>query len=745
MNSDRWQQVKEVLDAALKRSPEERVRFLDEACQNDDELRGEVETFLSSFGDAGSFLEKPAVGEVAEVIVNQEDKLTGGQSLGRYKILKQIGKGGMGEVYLSEDTRLRRQVALKVLPENIASDKERLLRFEREAYSASALNHPNILTIFEFGTENEVHFIATEYVEGETLREAINAGEMSLTDAVNIAEQTAFALSAAHAASIIHRDIKPENIMIRRDGIVKILDFGLAKLLQEKTENIDTEAATRAQVKTQVGMILGTVAYMSPEQARGKETDARTDIWSLGVLLYEMLSGKQPFSGETASDTIASTLTSEPVPLDEHNAPAELQRIVKKTLQKSAGERYQTAKDLLVDLRQLKKRLEIDAEIERTESPNEGKANTQLINATTTDKTPHAVSSAEYITSEIKQHKRGFAIGLIILLLATIGVGSWFYVNRDSSNYPNAAPIESIAVMPFVNASGNSDMEYLSDGMTESLITSLSQLPKLNVKARSSVFHYKGKEIKPNKVGQELSVQAILTGRVVQRGEQLTLSLELVDTKTENVLWSEQYNRKQTDLVSLQNEIVRDVSNKLRTKLSGSDEQRLTKNYTENTEAYQLYLKGRYQLNKRTEEDFKRGIEFFKQAIEQDPNYALAYAGLAEAYNQMGLWTTLPPSESFPKAKAAAERALQLDDTLAEAHTALAFTKFQYEWDFTGAERESQRAISLNPSYAAARELHGYQMYLANPHRFDEAIRELKTAQEIDPLSLSVGFNVILP
>ena len=352
---------------------------------------------------------------------------------------------------------------------------------------------------------------------------------------------------------------------------------------------------------------------------------------------------------------------------------------------------------------------------------------------------PRPTSSAGgHIPDGIKRTKRSFAVALAVLLLAAVGFGYWFFAHRSA----NATQIESIAVLPFVNASGNPDVEYLSDGMTESLISSLSQLPNLNVKARSSVFRYKGKDFDLRRIAQELKVQAFLTGRVVQRGQDMSLYIELVDATTEQAIWSESYNRQMTNLVSLQSEIARDVASKLQAKLSGADEQKFARNYTENTEAYQLYLKGRYQLNKRTEEDFKRGIELFRQAVEQDPNYALAYAGLADAYNQMGAWTTLPPSESFPKAKAAAERALRLDDTLAEAHTALAFAKFQYEWDFAGAEREYQQAISLNPNYATARELHGYQMYLASPHRFNDAMQELNTAHGLDPLSLSVKQNM---
>jgi serine/threonine protein kinase len=488
-------------------------------------------------------------------------KIAAHTKLGRYEILSPIGAGGMGEVYLAEDTRLHRKVALKILPENIAADKERLLRFEREAQAASALNHPNIITIHEIGEIEDQLFIATEFIEGETLRQKIEKNDLDVYESVRISEQIAAALSVAHQAHIIHRDIKPENIMIRRDGYVKILDFGLAKLVEKKSVILDAEAETRAQVNTKAGMIMGTVAYMSPEQARGKDIDERTDVWSFGVCLYEMLTGKQPFTGETTNDTIAAILTKEPVQLD-GNLPAELHRIVKKTLQKDADKRYQTAKDLLIDLEEVKEDLKFQSKLERTSPPNREEKKTQIFNATTTD-IAHTTSSAEYIATEIKRHKSASIVGLLVLLLAISGLGYWFFANRSANN----PQIESIAVMPFVNESGSVDVEYLSDGMTETLINSLSQLPGLSVKARSSVFHYKGKEISPQTIGNELSVQAILNGRVVQRGENLTLSLELVDARTGNQIWGEQYNRKMTELVSLQSEIARDVSNKLQKKL----------------------------------------------------------------------------------------------------------------------------------------------------------------------------------
>jgi len=656
-----------------------------------------------------------------------------GKQIGHYKIHSAIGAGGMGEVFLAIDSRLNRKVALKVLPENIAADKDRLRRFEQEAFAASALNHPNILTIYEFGAEKNVHFLATEFVEGETLRERLNGSPVNLKSALEIAIQVAGALDAAHRASIVHRDIKPENVMIRPDGLVKILDFGIAKLTEKRNET-DSEAATAIKVQTSPGIIIGTANYMSPEQARGKVIDGRSDIFSFGVVFYEMITGKAPFEGENAMDVIGSILHKEHVSISQlmHDVPHEIKRIINKALKKDCEERYQTAKDLLIDLKDVKQDLEFQNKLERTASPNREEAKTQGFNATTAD-AAHTTSSAEYVVGEIKQHKRGFAVGSIILLFAIIGFGVWFLPNRSTNN----TNIESIAVIPFINESGNADNEYLSDGMTESLINSLSQLPKLSVKARSSVFHYKGKDTTPQQIGNELSVQAILNGRVVQHGDNLTLSLELVDTKTGNQIWGEQYNRNQTDLVSLQSEIARDVSSKLRVKLTGSETQRIAKNYTENAEAYQLYLQGRFYWNKRTAKDLQKSVEYFNQAIEKDPSYALAYAGLAESYVLFSGYNVASPNEAYPKARTAAMKAIELDETLAEAHTALAEIKLKDEWNFDAAEKGYKYAIELNPNYPTARQWYGE--FLSIVGRLDEALVQMKRAQELDPLSLIIN------
>jgi len=652
----------------------------------------------------------------------------------------------MGEVYLAEDTRLGRQVALKLLRPDFTKNEGRVGRFQQEARAASALNHPNILTIFEIGQADDVHFIATEFIEGETVRQHMASTRMELRDVLDVAIQVASALAAAHQAGIVHRDIKPENIMLRRDGYVKVLDFGLAKLAERPVPVADADALTIAKVNTDPGTVLGTANYMSPEQARGLAVDARTDIFSLGVVLYEVIAGRVPFAGATTTDVIIAIVEKEPGPLIRYapDVPAELERIVTKALAKDREERFQTAKDLLIDLRRLKQRLEFEAELERSIHPEVSGATTvtrtdaQAILETAKGPVTRTgeigaarpTSSAEYLINEIRRHKGGVVLALATLIMAVAGIV--YFGGRDTA-------INSVAVLPFVNVGADPNTEYLSDGITESLINSLSQLPNLAVMSSTSVFHYKGREIDPLAVGRELKVKAVLTGRVVQRGDNLWISAELVDVNTNHHIWGGQFNRKLADIIVVQEEIAKQISEKLRLRLTGEETARLTKRHTENTEAYQLYLKGRYWWNKRTEESLKKGIEYFNQAIAQDPSYALAYAGLADSYNLLPRYGSLPPGEAFPKAKAAATRALELDDALAEAHTSLAYASVFYDWDWSGAEREFKRAIELNPTYATAH--HWYALYLAAKGRLDEAITEMKRAQELDPLSLIINSN----
>jgi serine/threonine protein kinase/tetratricopeptide (TPR) repeat protein len=676
--------------------------------------------------------------------------LSAGTRLGRYEIRAKIGAGGMGEVYRAFDNDLDRTVAIKILPPALASNQQRLQRFTQEAKAASALNHPHILTIHEIGTAGATRFIATEFIDGETLRVSINAG-MKLSDILEVATQTASALAAAHDAGIVHRDIKPENIMVRRDGFVKVLDFGLAKLVEPKDSATDAEAPTRAMVNTDAGTVMGTANYMSPEQAKGTPMDSRTDLWSLGAVLYEMIAGQVPFAGETPTETISLILQREAAPLSHYadEVPAELERIVKKSLTKDRDERYQTAKDFLIDLRNLKRKLEVDAEIDRsvpTElraalSTRSGQASLGTGSGTARTHmgpTGARASSAEFVFGEMRKHKIAVAVISCVALLALMGgiIGVFLLVRARNAE----AAIDSIAVLPFENP--DPATEYLSDGVTESIINNLSQLPNLRVTPRSTVFHYKGKATDPVVTGKDLGVRAVLTGRVFQRGDNLTVSVELVDIRDNKQLLGEQYNRKVADALALQQDISREISERLRVKLPGSSQPQLAKRNPGNPQAYQLYLKGRYYMLKGTEEGITKGVEHFNQALELDPNYALAYAGLADSYYGLSD-LKYAPRDSMPRVKAAAERALQIDPTLAEAHTSLAIAFAQYDWDWSRSESEFRRAIELDPDYVFAH--HQYAWMLAVSGRQNEAITEFNRALQLDPLSVLITVDNNVP
>jgi serine/threonine protein kinase/Flp pilus assembly protein TadD len=677
------------------------------------------------------------------------NKLEISSTLSHYRIVSKIGAGGMGEVYLAQDTsELGRKVALKILPAEVANDKDRLQRFTQEARTVSNLNHPNILTVYEFGQSDSASFIATEYIEGVTLRQHLSGRRLKLIDVLDVTTQIVAALNAAHEANVIHRDLKPENVMVRKDHIVKVLDFGLAKLSEPGSTpaaSLGNEDATRMQVNTSPGIVMGTVSYMSPEQSVAKDVDHRTDIWSVGVLLYEMLAGAVPFTGKDIHRQIIAIQEAEPAPLSQQveGVPDRLEEIVAKCLAKDKNERYQTARDLLIDLRNFRRKLDVDAEIERTVAPamragnsaaSGGSTRNSQLNAASTSAVQHSTtSSAEYVVSGIKRHKRV----AVIVLLAFIASGTLFaYYFRSRST---EAGIESIAVMPFVNESGNAEVEYLSDGMTETLIKSLANLSSLDVKPRSAVFRYKGKDTDLQTIAKALNVQAILNGRVAQRGDQLTLSLELVDVQKNRVIWSEQYQRKQSDLVSLQSEIARDVSTNLKAKLSGAEETKVAKSATADPEAYQAYLKGRYYWNRRTAENLKKAIEQFKSATDRDPNYALAFAGLGDCYAVLNEYAGKPTSETLPQARAYAERALAIDGQLAEPHTTLGSVN-ESSWQFGEAEKEFKRAIELNPNYPTA--YHWYSILLKSLGRNDESAAMIKRAQELDPLSSVIAVNI---
>jgi len=709
MNSEQWQQVERLYHVARERDAEERAAFLTEACAGDEELRREVESLLRYEDRAEDFIGSPALEVAAKIMADgQSATVPIAQMINQYKLISSLGAGGMGEVYLAQDTRLNRKVALKFLPELFTKDKLHLRRFEQEAQAVAALSHPNVCTIHEvIETEEDRHCIVMEYVDGVTLRQRLVERPMKLAEALDAATQAASALSAAHAAGIVHRDIKPENIMLRRDGYVKILDFGLAKLI-EKESDLGAEAETRVQeLKTSPGVLMGTVGYMSPEQARGLPLDARTDIWSLGVVLYEMVTGQKPFEGQTPTDVIISIAEREPAQLTTHRpkAPTELERIVAKALAKDRDTRYQTAEGLLTDLKNLRRGLEIGIEVQRHK--------------------PAPVRLGKTITSVL----------LALALLSVLGIAVSWLATRNKA-------IDSVAVLPFTNESADPNLDYLSEGITENLINRLSQVPELRVVPRSTVFRYKDPNVDPLASGRALGVRTVIVGKVAQRGDTLSIQTELIDVTNDSQVWGEQYNRRLTDLLTIQEDIATRITEKLRPRLNTTEQQNLTRRYTGSAEAYQIYLKGRYFWNKRTGEGMRKGIEYFRQAIDLDPGYSLAYVGLADSYNFLGAFgiALLPPGEAMPKAKAAASKALEIDNSLAEAHTSLAFISLYYDWDWSVAEREFQRAIELNPNYAPAHQWHSHLLMARGRTR--ESIVEAKRALELDPLSLAANLNL---
>src|SRR5262245_38982096 len=608
--------------------------------------------------------------------------LTAGSRLGPYEILAPLGAGGMGEVYKAHDTRLGREVAVKVLPAGFSANADRLRRFQDEARAASALNHPNIVTIHDVGTHDGSPYVVTELLEGETLRARLAGGAFIPRRALGHAVQIAHGLAAAHEKGIVHRDLKPENIFVTQDGRVKILDFGLAKLaLKEEPGGPQTNLPTVGG--TEPGMVLGTVGYMSPEQVRGQPADTRSDIFSFGAILYEMLSGQRAFRGGSAADTMSAILKEDPPDLSQTNravAPG-LERVVRHCLEKNPEERFQSARDLAFDLETLS---DISA--------------------------PAALATVR--PAQSRRLRSVLLIAAAVVAAALAGAFLWLRPR-------GAGTIDSLAVLPFVNASRDPGADYLSDGISESLINSLSQLPRLRVTARTIAFRYKGSEADPQKVGRDLNVRAVLTGKVLQRGDVLAIQADLVDTANGSQVWGDRYERKLSDLLTVQDEIAKEISEKLRPRLTGEEKKRLTKHSTQSTEAYQLYLKGRHAWDKRTPTSLNESLGYFNQAIDKDPGYALAHAGLADVYAVMSSYSILSPGDSFPKARAAAAKALEIDDSLAQAHATLGNVLFNYDFNWTAGEKELTKALALDPNYATAHLWYG--ILLAAFSRYDEA------------------------
>jgi serine/threonine-protein kinase len=678
--------------------------------------------------------------------------LTAGTKLGHYEIRSPLGKGGMGEVYLAEDTRLNRKVAIKILPAEVASDQERMRRFVQEAKAAAALNHPNIAHVYEIGEADGLNFIAMEFIDGHTLRELIRGGQTDLSKLLRYLQHAAEGLSKAHAAGIVHRDLKPDNVMVTRDGHAKVLDFGLAKLVEpQQTSGTDSSDIATAilQQQSRPGMILGTAGYMSPEQAQGntKAIDQRSDIFSFGCILFEAVTGKKAFEGKDAIDSLNKIIREPAPPIAELNplAPADLQRVVRRCLAKDPEERYQTIKEVAIELKEVRRALTSTAGFDTTVPPPPSESSSVPGTDGTASQSKSAsgslstrASSSQQVMGGIKRHKIALIITAAVILvigvpLLIILASTGFYFLRGRSAPPPNVGIESIAVLPFVNQNKDPNVEYLSDGLTESIMNSLTQLPNLKVIPRSSAFRYKGKETDPLQAGKELGVRAVLTGRLLQRGDDLLVSAELIDVRDNKQLWGDHYQRKVSDLLAVQNEIARAISSNLRPTLAGLDRGKLKQRYTDNSEAYQLYLKGRYFWLRFTPEDHKKAEESFKRAIAIDPNFALAYAGLGDTYGASATNGWISPREGYPKGKIAVKRALELDDTLAEAHTTMGALTMFYDLDWAGAEREYKRALELNPNYSITYEVYSY--LLSATGRFDEAIQTAKRGAELDPLS----------
>src|SRR6184192_3901486 len=699
MTPARLRTIEEIYRTALDQEPDQIRAFLDTACEGDEVLRRKVEALLASRERAGDFIETSAVGLATRIIENGQADLFVGRTIGHYKISERIGTGGMGDVYLATDMTAGRKAALKLLPTRFTSDAERLKRFQQEARALVGLNHPNILTVYEIGEDHSTHYIASELIEGETLRQRLMRGRMELREAVDIAIQVASALAAAHETGIVHRDIKPENIMLRPDGYVKVLDFGIAKLAESAFAKAAADGAgSMTLADTNLGALLGTVRYMSPEQACGAPVNRRTDIWSLGAVLYEMVAGHAPFTGDTPGEVMSSILEKEPPPLTRYiaRAPAELQQIVSKTLRKDRTERYQSAGEMLQELKNLRRKLESKAELERSTAP-----------------------------SWLRWTRSPTTVALL-LLASVLALALPFYWHRNLTT--SSPPEKSIAVLPFLDLSETKDQEYFCDGMSEEILEALAKVEGLRVVARTSSFSFKGKSVNAREVGEKLNVANVVEGSLRREGNRVRVTAELINARSGFHLWTETYDRELEGVFALQDEITRSIVDALKIKLAVS----LPARQQRNTEVYDLYLQGLFFSNKSSEEDLRRALSFFQRAVEKDPTFSSAWTGIAKVWYFLAD-VYLKPLEAYPLSREAAMKAIELDEKDAEAHCYLSEAKRVLDWDLSGADAELERSLQLDPNSASAHFFSGLHPLFRG--ELKDGLRLILDAEKLDPVS----------